>query len=150
MIQTYLYLNFIPVRNYLRVYQLSSLPPLRLFTLPGMRQSYACPRDEAWLADVPRKSHRMRASTQFSTVVPSYQHTPFFAATPPAVSRLLRLSAIDRKEGKHRTPFALNDKRMDPDFSRQNYVILSACFSSRRAFTILNEAFYIFPHAFFF
>lgn len=77
-----------------------------------------------------------------------YQHTRSLPTPSRPCLVYLDLSATNRKEGKHRAPysFSLNDKQVDPDFSRQNYILFQ---TRARAFlfTISTGGLYIFSRA---
>lgn len=144
MIKTYLYLNLFVcvVCVYINSHR-DYLPYVYSFSPVCVSPTHVLATRRDWLASRGSRIECVRARN-FPPL--SLAISALLRRHPLAVSRLLRLSAINRKESKHRAPFALNDKRMDPDFSRQNYVILNARahVSPRGAFTILNEGFYIF------
>lgn len=123
--KTYGFHEFIRVR----VYQLSSRLPPCVYSLSPTRVSpthvLATRRD--WLPS--RGSHiecvLARNFPSLSLAISTHvlcRHplSPCLVCSDP--------SAMDRKEGKHRalSSFSLNDKRVDPNFPRRNYVILNA------------------------
>lgn len=97
--------------------------PLGLFT-PSMRQPYACPRDEAWLAAISRRRLIESRSHAILHRWPPGTHI----AHIPLSSRLVCSDppwARDRKKvNRAGLPRSLNDKWVDSDFPR-DYVVLS-------------------------